>query len=140
MGNTLTILVEASLHNGGGHPYLTGFLLVVYFLQLPCIQWRLVFHHGDYAILLNLNPAEYVRFKEISVGYTPVSVHNDRQQATNPKSHYITLRFCTGSPLMVFSDRHVAVIKKICDCVDGGGKTFSFYTLKEISIESCLKP
>lgn len=59
MGNTLTILVETSLPNGGGHPYLTGFLLVTYFLYLPCIQWRLVFHHGSCAILLKLNVAEY---------------------------------------------------------------------------------
>ena len=59
MGNTITILVETSLPNVGGHPYLTGFLLVVYFLHLPCIQWRLVFHHGNCAILLNLNLAEF---------------------------------------------------------------------------------
>jgi hypothetical protein len=43
MQNTLTILVETLLQNGGGRPYLTGFLLAIYFLQLPCIQWRLVF-------------------------------------------------------------------------------------------------
>ena len=59
MRNTLTILVETSLQNGGGRPYLTGFLLAIYFLQLPCIQWRPVFHHGDCAILLNLNLTEY---------------------------------------------------------------------------------
>jgi hypothetical protein len=42
---------------------------------------------------------------------------------------------------MVVIDRHVVVIKKVCGCVlPGEGEDFCFYVLKEISIDSCLKP
>ena len=96
------------------------------------MQWRLVFHHGVCAILLNLNLTEYKDLRKFLL-----DIHQFRSITTVSvlpiKNLIVLLRnfvLVSGIPLMVVIDRHVAVIKqrKFVAALDEGrgGETFVF--------------